>query len=458
MNWFRAIWSAVSKRAVSYWSDKLSWGGLVSPGMMSNAGVIVTPDRALGLTAYFAAVNRISTDVASLPLRVYRRRKRGGADVVADHAIAELLSHSPDGETTSMRWRQAYQGHVLGWGNGYAEIEFDRGGRPIGLYLLDPSTTFPDRRPQDRRLFYRVGQTDQVALPTTIPPHRVLHVAGLGFNGLKGYSVATYAREAIGLGMAAERFGGAFFGNGSRPSGVLELPYKLKDKAAVDQLKLGWNTEYAGPDNAGKVAVLEQGAKFTPTSIPPEDAQFLQTRQFQVIEIARLFGIPPHKLGDYSQAASAYRALEETNLDYLTTTIRPWCEAIEQEMARKLLSEEERRRGFYVAHDMSAFLRGNMQARADFYTKLRDLGVYTPNLICRLENLPPVGPEGDVRLVSKGLVPLADAGKPPAPAPAPQPPPGPGEDDDDQAEDDETAPDAETPAEEAAEEEEGETP
>jgi HK97 family phage portal protein len=430
LNWFSRTFEGIAKRAVSFWSDKLSWGGLVSSGGMANSGVMVSPDRALGLTSYFAAINRISTDTASLPLRLCKARKGGGRDEIRDDVRAELLGVSPDGETTSMRWRQAWLGHALGAGNGYAEIEFSFGGDSLGYYLLDPNTTFPDRKLENKKLYYRTPKG-------TLPPNRVLHIAGLGFNGLKGYSVAAYHREAIGLGIAAERAGGAFFGNGCRLSGVLELPYKLKDKAAVDLLKAGWNNDYSGADNHGKVAVLEQGAKYSALSIKPEDAQYIQTRQFQVLEIARMFGIPPHKIGDYSQAGSAYRALEETNLDYLTTTIRPWCEQIEQELNRKLLTSDERRKGYFFEHDFAAFLRGDSKSRVAVYQGLFGMSVLSPNDICTRESLNPIGPDGDIRFVANNYTTLekAKALPPPSPAPPADPPPSP-EPPDDSVEDD----------------------
>lgn len=380
---------------------------------MSNAGVLVTPDRALGLSAYFAAVNRIATDVASLPLKVYRKRRGGGRDEVTDHPISELLAHSPDGETTSMRWRQALMAHILGWGNGYAEVTFDGAGYPTGLYLLDPGRTEPQRRTNDGLLYYRLTNPDPKRPTNTLPPRRVLHCAGLGFDGLKGYSVADRAKESIGLGVAAEKSGGAFYGNGTRPSGALELPYKLNSPQAVKQLRETWDSQYAGPDNVGRVVVLEGGAKFSPMSIPQDDAQYIQTRQFQVIEIARWFGIPPHKIGDYSSTGSAYRALEEANLDYVATTIRPWCESIEQELVRKLLTKDERDQGYDIEHDMSAFMRGNMQARGAYYKDLISVGGITPDEIREREGLNPLDGGGDERFVATSLQPLEGAGEAP---------------------------------------------
>jgi len=428
-----AAWRALREsRAVSVWSNQLSWGGLVSAGQMSNAGILISPDRALSLAAYYAAINRIATDVSSLPLRVYRRRRQGGRDEIVDHPVAELLGTSPDGETTSMRWRQALIGHILGWGNGYAEITFDAAGYPTGLYLLDPSTTIPDRVAQNKRLYYRLGGMEGKA---TLPPSRVLHCAGFGFDGLRGYSVARLASEAIGLGIAAERFGGSFFGNSVKPSGWLELPYRLQNDEAVKRLSMTWHANYGGVDNTGKVPILEGGAKFHPTSIPPDDAQFLQTRQFQVIEIARLFGIPPHKIGDYSSTGSAYRALEEANTDYQLTTIAPWCRAIEEELNRKLLTTDERKAGFYIEHNQAQIARGNMSTRGEFYSKLASLGVLSPNDIAALEGFNPIGDDGDRRFVSTALVPLdqpterqpaaspPDVGPTPDGKEAPAPPP-----------------------------------
>lgn len=394
-------------RSSSHWTDVMGWDALSSSRMPTAAGLAVAPDSALGLTAVYSAINVVSTDLACLPLEVFRKRRGGGRDKEADHPVARMFAVSPDGETTSMRWRQAVYGHVLGWGNGYAEIEFTAG-EPTAAYLEEP-TTQPMRRPQDKVLFY------QAAGGRTIPPRRMLHFAGFGYDGLRGYSPIQLARETLGLSMAAERFGAAFFGNGSRPSGVLKIPGVLK-KEASDRLRASWEAMQSGAANTGRTAVLEGGAEWQSITIPPEDAQFLATRQFQVIEVARLYRVPPHKIGDYSQSHLAN--IEASNLDYLVTTLMPWCESIEQELNFKLLTPEERAAGFYVEHNMAAFLRGDMKSRAEFYTKLRDLGVMTPNDIAERENLNPIGDEGDIRLVPVNMQTLERAGTAPEPAPA----------------------------------------
>lgn len=438
MNPLTRVVQNLQRRFLSYWTDKLEWGSAFLPlGLTTGSGTQVTPLTALSLTAAYCAINAISTDIASLPLEVYRRRKDGSRDSQPDHPVAVLFRDSPDGETTSMRWRQAAMGHVLGWGNGYAEVTF-RKGEPTGLYILDPRQTEPARRPQDQRLYYQSG-SDQ------IPTYRVLHFAGLGFDGLKGYSPVKLAKEAIGLGLATERFGATFFGNATQPRGVLKTPQKMTPDG-MTRLRSDWEALHRGPENAHRIAVLEQGMEWQSITIPPEDAQFLETRKFQVSEIARLYRIPPHKLGDYSQMQLASAGVEAANLDYMTTTLMPWCEAMEQEINRKLFTREERDAGFFVEHKMAAFLRGDMASRADYYTKLRDLGVFSPNDIRRLENLNPI-PDGDVYLVPMNMQTLEQAAQEPEPAPAALAPGQPAPEEEGQAEDEGEDPaEEETPA------------
>jgi HK97 family phage portal protein len=383
-------------------------------------GPSVTPKSALTLIAYYAALNVLATDLACLPLKVYRKRKSGGRDEVSDDVRSDLLAVSPDGETTSMRWRQAWYGHTFGHGNGYTEIEF-AGGEVSGLYLLDPATE-PDRRSQDRKLYYRLDDG------STRPPYKVLHLAGFGYDGLSGYSPARLARQGISLGLSAETFGATFFANGLNVRGVFEFPRKL-GKEARDNFRGDVQRMHSGAKNAHGFMVLEDGVKWIQTSISPDDAQFLATRQFQVVEICRMFRLPPSKLMDFS--AGTFNNVEAANIDYMTTTLMPWCEAIEQELNRKLFTREERLAGLYVEHQMQAFLRGDMNSRATFYERLFGLAVLTPNMIADRENLNPIGPEGDERFLTVQAVPLKVALNPPKqPAQAsPEPSPDPAGDD-----------------------------
>lgn len=385
-----------------------AWSSERSAGI--RGGSAISPKGALTLAAYYAAINVLSTDLACLPIKMFRKRKSGGRDEVTDDPRSDLLAVSPDGETTSMRMRQALLGHCFGWGNGYAEIEFS-GGQVSGLYLLDP-TVEASRRSQDKKLYYRLPDG------STRPPYKMLHLAGFGYDGLCGYSPARLMQQTIRLGKNAETFGAAFFDNGITASGHFEAPHKY-DKDAADAFRNEMNAMHAGAGNAHRFMVLWNNWKWTQTTIPPEEAQFLETRQFQVLEIARMFRLPPHKLGDYSQ--SHLSNIEESNIDYMTTVLMPWCESMEQEYNRKLFTQAERLRGYYVEHQMEAFLRGNSASRGAWYQTMFGLGLYTINTIAAKENMNPIGDVGDERFLTVQAQPLSTLLNPPAPPPAPAP-------------------------------------
>lgn len=399
-----AEWAAPELRQLSVDQQLLN----IARGMAGGtAGMTVTESSALALTAVFDAIDCISTDVAMLPLKVYRHTE-GGREVVRDHPVATLLSSSPDGETTPIRFKQALMGHVLGWGNGFAEIVYRGDGTPARLHLLDPGTTEPRWDGPDKSLLYHLQ-----GKPNPLPPSKVIHIAGLGFDGLSGYNRIRKCAPSVGLGLALEQFGASFFENGSMPGGVLESPKVLSPQEATN-LRESWEAMHRGASKAGKVAVLEQGVTYKGISISPENAQFLQSRQFQVIEVARMFRLPPHKLGDYSQSHLAN--IEAANLDYMTTTIAPWLEQIEQELNLKLFTEEERRAGFYVKHSMNAYLRGDMRSRAEFYMKMFAVGALSPNDIRGFEEQNPVE-GGDQYFRPLNLAELAQAANPTPPAP-----------------------------------------
>jgi HK97 family phage portal protein len=375
------------------------------------SGVRVTPETALSFTAVYAAINRISTDLAALSLQLYERLDSGGREPAPLHRVYDLVHLAPNEETSSFNLRRALWAHALGWGNGYAEIVRDTwDGSPREVHLMDPSKVNPDRsRPTKTQAGGRLVYVED-GNPRAYPSSDIIHLAPLGFDGLRGYSPIALAKQAIGLGIAAEAFGASLFGNGAAPGGVLKTPKTLDDNARHN-LRESWRAIHSG-DGAHTVALLEEGMEWQSTTIPPEHAQFLQTRQFQVVEIARLYQLPPHKIGDYSQSHLAN--VEEANLDYLSTTIMPWCVHAEQELNRKLLFRDERSR-FYVEHALTSFLRGNMAARAQFYQAMSALGVMSPNAIARAENLNPIGPAGDLHLVPLNMAPIEEYLKPAPP-------------------------------------------
>lgn len=370
------------------------------------AGVTVTPESALTLTAAFAAINVLATDSAALSLDCYRYRQDGGKELARDNPVHDLVHFTPDEETTSVRFRQALMGHVLGWGNGYGRIYRKGNGTPYKLTLLDPKTTKPIRT--GGRLAYSTDGGNEV-----IPAGDVIHIAGLGFDGLVGYSPARMARQAIALGLAAEAFGATFFGNGTRASGYLKAARKLKPEA-IQNLRDSLNAVHQGPYNAHKLAVLEEGMEWVQTSVDPEDAQFLATRQFQVIEICRIYRVPPHKLMDYSQSHLAN--VEESNLDYLMTSLLPWLVIIEAELNLKLFTRPQRAQ-YVVEHSMETLLRGNLAAMAGFFKEMFAMGVFSINDICRRLGINPIGPDGDKRFVPLNITTVDKAGIAPLPKP-----------------------------------------
>lgn len=391
----------------------------------ATSGVAVTPESAMTLTAAFACMNVLATDTASIPREVYRRLPNDGRESAPEDPRYDLVHTSPDGEISAFAFTRSLMGHALGRGNGYSEIQRKGNGDPYALHLLDPATTFPERK--DGKLIYRLANG------RTLPARDVLHVAGLGYDGLIGYSPVAMARQAIGLGLAAESFGATFFGNGSRPSGILKVPQKLS-KDARDNLRNSWEDIHGGPYRSNRLAILEQGADWVKQSVDPEDAQFLATRQFQVLEVCRIYRVPPNKVADLSQSHLAN--LEQENLEYLMFSLMGWLTCIEQEYNLKLFTPTQRRT-LFIAHDLNALLRADMTARSSFYEKMRNMGVFSTNTILRRENMNPIpaADGGDRLFISTNLTPLdapavvgpGDPGNPALPAPekAPAPEPAP---------------------------------
>lgn len=345
----------------------------------NTTGVLVDPRTALSFPGCFSAINTISTDLASLPLHLVQVMDDGTERKAAEHPAYGLFKRSPDGGgTTPMRWRQAIISHSLLYGNGYAEIVKSGDGSRDYLFLLDPETTIPNIN-IDGTIAYRVnGQT--VARET------ILHLAGLSFNGLEGYSIPRVAAQAFGIGLGSERFAGSVLGNSAGNSGFIKTPDQLTQEAASELLD-GFNARNAGTGNAGRVGILPPGYDFQSTATSAADAQLTDQRKFQVLEMARLFRLPPHKLGDYSNAS--YSSIEASNLEYLQTTLLPWAEQFEQALNLRLLTEAEQAAGFQFKHDFRAYLRADATGRANMYKTLFSTGSMSPNEIRAAEGLDP---------------------------------------------------------------------
>ena len=376
----------------------------------SAAGKRVNEKSAMQTSAVYACVRVISETVASLPLHLYRYNENGGKEKAINHHLYHLLHDEPNKEMTAYSFFEAALTHLLLWGNSYSQIIRNGKGEVIGLYPLMPDRMQVDRGENGQIYYEYIVSSDDA--PTNkgstvrLKPEDVLHVPGLSFDGLVGYSPIAMAKNAIGLGIAAEEYGSKFYANGAAPSGVLEHPGTLKDPSKVRE---SWTQTFGGSANSNKVAVLEEGMKYTPISINPSEAQFLETRNFQITEIARIFRVPPHLIGQLDKAT--FSNIEQQSLEYVTYTLRPWLCRLEQAMVRRLLSEEEKRT-YFIKFNVDGLLRGDYVSRMNGYATARQNGWMSANDIRELENLDRIPSElgGDLYLVNGNMTKLEDAG------------------------------------------------
>ena len=307
----------------------------------TTSGKPVNERTAMQTTAVYACVRILAETVASLPLHVYEY-KDGGKELVHDHPLYYLLHDEPNPEMTSFVFRETLMSLLLIWGNAYAQIVRDGSGRVLGLYPLLPNKMDVDRDNRGRIYYVYSRDTNENPLfkdygDIKLRAEDVLHIPGLGFDGLIGYSPIAMAKNAVGMTLACEEYGASFFANGANPGGVLEHPGVLKDPSKVRE---SWNSVYRGTNNAHKIAVLEEGMKYQQIGIPPEEAQFLETRKFQINEIARLYRIPPHMVGDLEK--SSFSNIEQQSLEFVKYTLDPWVIRWEQSLQKSLLLPGEK--------------------------------------------------------------------------------------------------------------------
>jgi len=386
LSYFGYTKEAATQRDTSGW-----FVDYVNGGVPTLSGEIVNNNNAMALSTVFACINNISTDVAKLPIKVFQK-KDGVRREVSDHPLRRILDKQPNPKMTSMDFRQSITAHCLGYGNGYSFISKRLDGSVAWLSPLTPNRTTP-KQDESGEMYYEV--TTEKGVKDNIIADRVLHVHGLGFDGLLGYNVIQQARESLGLAKATEKFGASYFGNGTVPGGFLEHPSNLTDPAKQSLIK-SMEKRHQGAENAHRITVLEEGMKFNQNTIPPEESQFLQTRQFSIPEICRWFRMQPHKVADLTRAT--FSNIEEQSLEYVTDTLTPWLRRWEQAIWCKLLTDQEREDGYYVEHIVEGLLRGNIQARYAAYQiaigNNNNPGFMTINEIRERENLNPMD-EGD---------------------------------------------------------------
>ena len=367
----------------------------------SSSGKAVNEKTALQTTAVYACVRILAETIASLPLHTYRYSP-SGKEKAETHPLYYLLHSEPNPEMTSFVFRETLMGHLLLWGNAYAQIIRNGRGTILSLYPLLPNKMLVNRTDQGI-LYYQYEKDGQTYF---LANRDVLHIPGLGFDGLIGYSPIAMAKNAIGMAIATEEYGATFFANGANPGGVLEHPGVVKDPARVRD---SWNAVYQGSSNAHRVAVLEEGMKFQSIGIPPEQAQFLETRKFQIEEICRIFRVPPHLVASLDRAT--FSNIEHQSISFIDNTIIPWVSRIEQSMQRALFSETEKRT-FFVKFNLNGRLRGDAAARAAFYQTMRQNGIMSANDIRELEEMNQIPEElgGNKLLVNGNFVDMANAG------------------------------------------------
>ena len=376
----------------------------------SSAGKRVNERSAMQMTAVYSCVRILAEAVAGLPLHLYRYKEDGGKEKAIDHPLYLLLHDEPNPEMSSFVFRETLMTHLLLWGNAYAQIIRNGKGEVIALYPLMPDRMTVDRD-RDGKLYYEytVSTDDAPTVKGTVvrlKPSDVLHIPGLGFDGLVGYSPIAMAKNAIGMAIACEEYGAKFFANGAAPGGVLEHPGTIKDPGRVRE---SWQSTFGGSGNANKIAVLEEGMKYTPIGISPEQAQFLETRKFQINEIARIFRVPPHMVGDLEK--SSFSNIEQQSLEFVKYTLEPWLVRWEQSIQWTLFSAEEKKQ-YFTKFNVEGLLRGDYASRMNGYATARQNGWMSANDIRELENMDRIPTEdgGDLYLINGNMLPLGNAG------------------------------------------------
>lgn len=383
-------------------------------GGSTSSGLSVSPDSSLKYSPIWAAVNIIAGTLAGLPLFVF---KRLGEDKEKDtkNPIFNLLHTRPNPHMSSLDFRETLTGHVLTWGNGYAEIQRRGDNRVESLWPLRPDLTWPILDVTGE-LWYEVRPSNGEE-SRFLPARNVLHIKGFGGNGYQGYSVIEYHREAIGLGQAQQTFGASFFGNNATPGGFLTHPGLLGEQARAN-LRKEFEGGHRGLDNAHRMGLLEEGLTWTQIGIPARDAQLIESKKFSVADVSRIYQIPLHMLSEMDN--STFSNIEHQGIEFVTLTLARWLGKWEQEIDYKLLPDNR-----FAEFIIEGLLRGDSAARSAFYREMHNNGFMTINQVLRLENMNGIGPDGDKHFVNSALQLVEDVGKEPEPPPIPPPLPEP---------------------------------
>lgn len=398
------LFPSLSFPATTFWPQ--DWNaqiaGIASPRQN------VTPDSAMGVMAYYAGVRVLSESLAALPLFVYSRKGKG-KERAPEHPLYRVLHDQANPEMSSFTWRETSMSHLIGWGNCFSERQLDGRDRTIALWPLRPDmmrvgrgAPLADGSPGQLVYEYRLPQPGGQIVQ--LPAKRVFHVRGLGFDGLIGYSPIEIMRRALALSLSAQEYGERTFENDARPGVVLTHPKTLSDTARGN-LEKGWARNHEGLSNAQRTAVLEEGVTLSTVGFPPIEAQFLESRKFQVREIARALRLPPHMIGDLEQAT--FGNIEQQAIDFVTHSLRPWLVRWEQQIGIDLIPEAD----FFAEFLVDAMLRGDALTRAQALWIQRQAGVINADEWREFENRNPL-PNGDGQVFLQPLN-MTTVGEPP---------------------------------------------
>lgn len=383
-------------------------------GTPTVSGERVTPEKALGLSAYFAALRAISDDIGKLPFPLYERLSRGKKRR-PDHPVYRLIHDRPNPETGAMAFWSTAVGHALSRGNGMAEIQRAPGGMPVAMWLLDPTRT-RIYRGDDGRILYELQYRDRE--PKTLLWENVFHLHGFGFDGLTGYAVAEKARNDIGAALGARNHGAALFGNASRPGGVVSYKSPIKDPKKWHE---AWDGEFKGSFNAHKTAILDNDAKYTPISVPNKDSQWIESQNFSIEEIARWFRIPPHKLQHL--VYGTYANVDHLAIEYVVDALTSWMRLIEQEVWYKLIPPRDRAK-LFAEFLPEGLLKGDIATRYAAYATARQWGWFSANDVLEKENSNPLpGDQGDIYMIPANMMDASKINEKPPPEPTQVPAP-----------------------------------
>lgn len=377
------------------------------PFPVRQSGITVDADTALTVSAYYRALVYISGQIAGLPWDVIREGG-GRTKKLTNHPVWKILHRRANDEVGPFTWRETMVAWALSWGDGISEIERDYMGRPLALHLISPDRVEIVRGfllnngefqlSGSGGIYYKISNSN--GEPTYLPASDVFHLHGLGFDGLRGYSVIKLMTRSLGLTIAAEQNGSDFFQNGLVSTGALKHPKKLSEPA-YDRLKK-WIQDKSKFGNRWTPPILEEGMDWLNMTIPPEDAQMLETRLFQVSEVARWLGLPPHKLADLSRAT--FSNIESQSIEIVNDCFMPWIHRLEEEANWKLFTGREQ--GVKTKINVRGLLRGDDASRSAYYKTMWEIGAYSNNDILRLEDMDEIGPEGDQHLVQLNITTL----------------------------------------------------